>query len=50
MLSSNVVDRFHHSSYYVGRHLANQCKKLEEKYYASHSISKHKKLTISLDK
>ncbi|KAG1149165.1 hypothetical protein G6F37_002995 [Rhizopus arrhizus] len=22
---NNVVDRFHHSSYYVGRHLANQC-------------------------
>ncbi|ORE03831.1 hypothetical protein BCV72DRAFT_314339 [Rhizopus microsporus var. microsporus] len=30
---SNTVNRFNHSSYYVGRHLANQGKTLEEKYF-----------------
>ncbi|CAO3663362.1 unnamed protein product [Rhizopus stolonifer] len=32
---NNVVNRFGHSSYYVGRHLASQGKGLEEKYYVS---------------
>ncbi|EIE80871.1 hypothetical protein G6F57_001267 [Rhizopus arrhizus] len=32
---NNVVTRFGHASYYVGRNLANQGKSLEEKYYIS---------------
>lgn len=33
--SSNVVNRFGRSSYYVGRHILSQGKTIEEKYYVS---------------
>jgi uncharacterized protein (UPF0303 family) len=45
---SNVVTRFGHASYYVGRNLANQGKSLEEKYYVKNSLYYVKKLNINI--
>lgn len=45
---SNVVTRFGHASYYVGRNLANQGKSLEEKYYVKNSLYYIKKMNINI--
>jgi hypothetical protein len=36
LLYSNTVNRFGHSSFYIGRYIASQGKTVEEKYFVSH--------------